>query len=179
MHSTHMYFTSEGGFYDGGGYTYQNHLRIENNTYYTTKTSSGASPRIMWVIWNPYNNEFGDTTFKNNIVSNPAGSFIGNAYQELSGLTAALPSWADYDFNFYQVREDKPFGNSGTVGTWKWPDWQGFGNDLNSVTNDDPMFVNAAGGDLRLKPESPARQSSPTGGEVGAYADGALVGVRK
>jgi hypothetical protein len=168
----------EGGFNPPDFYTYQNHLDVEYNTFHSVRTGAN-SPKINWNSWNPYNREYTDNKFRNNLISNPGFSFLGTAWANDFGTFAEdIKDWADYDYNFYQVNNSKPFGDSPTLSAWTWETWEGFGNDINSINNLDPMFVDANGGDLRLQPDSPARFASENGTELGAYAFNAVIGPR-
>jgi hypothetical protein len=177
---SHWRIIGEGGFEDGGFYTYQNHLDVEYNTFHSVRTGSN-SPKINWNSWAPYNGEFNDNKFRNNIVSNPGFSFLGTAYGDITGgFNEDIKTWADYDYNVFNVNAAAPFGNTSNseLSNWTWDTWAGFGNDINSLKDTDPLFIDANNGDLRLQPDSPAKFASENGTEAGAYAFNAVIGPR-
>lgn len=140
------------------------HWRIYNNTAYNVQ-----------LFFNQWQLNSVDNQFWNNIVY---GASQG-AYQ-IEDL--ASPNWSGYishsDHNFWGSLP-------GSFARWQYgsssqtlSDWRSATNfDANSLTGD-PLFVDAARGDFKLQPGSPARAAGVNGVDVGAYPTGReVIGV--
>lgn len=138
--------------------------RVYNNTAYNVR-----------LFHNQWQLNSVDNQFWNNIVSQASGG----AYQ-IEAL--GTPTWTTYiaysNYNFW----------SSVASTFaKWQDgassqtlseWRAATNfDANSLTGD-PLFVNAAQGNFKLQPSSPARGAGRDGVDMGAYPTGnEVIGV--
>jgi hypothetical protein len=81
-------------------------------------------------------------TFENNIVYFDDGRLLGH-------------NWKGDGFRMDRNVYWDTRGLTPRFSAWSWDEWRARGKDLNSVIAD-PLFVNAASGDFRLRPESPA-----------------------
>jgi len=70
-----------------------------------------------------------------------------------SPLTRSTPQNVKFDRNLYGGITEEAF----RVSEMTWPQWRAAGQDANSLIAD-PLFVDVAKDDFRLKPDSPARQ---------------------
>ena len=81
-------------------------------------------------------------TFENNIVYFDDGRLL-------------LANWKDDGFRMDRNVYWDTRGLTPRFSNWSWEEWRARGKDLNSVIAD-PLFVNAANGDFRLRADSPA-----------------------
>ncbi|NOY80253.1 MAG: right-handed parallel beta-helix repeat-containing protein [Kiritimatiellaeota bacterium] len=114
---------------------------IRNNVF------AFSAEQMLWPCWSPKPNRF-----ERNIVYFTQGDlFIPMAERRLRARRAAGESLGIWDYNIYW-NPNKPnirfFRHT-------FPKWQALGLDRHSVVAD-PLFVDAAGYDFRLRPGSPA-----------------------
>ncbi len=150
---------SMGGYDTGRGST--ENCVIANNTLYNNATIASAWGAELYVQF--------DT--RNNIIKN-------NIFYAKSGLPYIL-SWSPVMTNNV-MNNNIFFGGS----TWQWKNVNyatfaayqaGTGNDANGLNNVNPLFVNAATGDLHLQTGSPAINAGQSIPEAGAFdIDGQL-----
>jgi hypothetical protein len=125
------------------------------------KNTWGYTGQAMFMLWMPYGS-YTNCVLKNNI-------FYGDSarFQTLQTYGAPtywdLEGW-DIDYNCYYPDSSAAFKDNGTNLTfaqWRSRPWA---PDAHSITAD-PLFMNAAGGDFRLRTSSPCL-------EAGTYVPG-------
>ena len=107
----------------------------------------------------------------------------------LWGMNVTFP-WKTCDYNVYYHPDPKVFTAGPPFRIYRYSKQEKNFRSLEAWQKDmgwdahsrlvDPGFVNAAKGDFRLKPDSPALKAGRDGGYVGAFtSDGPLLGIRK
>jgi len=121
------------------------HFRIVNNTFVIEGTDEGMIYGAGSAT--DINTVYADAVSKNNVFVTTARNRYYLTYDPDTSL-AEFARW-QHDHNLYSGITE--FFNGGT----SFVEWQGAGLDVSGVSAD-PSFVDAAAGDLRLGPSSPA-----------------------
>jgi hypothetical protein len=147
---------------DTGGQ--HHHARIRNNTCVDATAWAGASAGIMGSF------AFTSTEIVNNIVAWTTTTAL-KALDFETTITATAT--INYN-NYFETGATVQFHQAGTTytGLTGTPNWRtDTSDDAQSITTD-PQFQNAAAGNYKLQPGSPALTAGDTGGPVGAYITG-------
>ena len=146
------------GGYDTARGSTQNCV-IVNNTFYNNATLADAWGSELYIQFDTRNN-----VIKNNI-------FYAN------NNTPYILSWSKVMTN--NVMDNNLFFNTGSAGgNWQWKNVNyttfasyqaATGNDVNGINHSNPLFVNAAAGDLHIQSGSPAINTGQTLSEAGSW----------
>lgn len=114
-----------------------------------------------------------NVTIRDNLFDRSAGSY---GHMINWGETATLPNVMNYN-GYYRPSGVYDWAWNG-VAYSSWTTWRStIGREMNSLVLASDPFVSRSGGDFRIVTGHAARTASSTGGELGAYADGAQPGV--
>jgi len=95
--------------------------------------------------WKPGLTPTNSMSIVRNIIQTDTGEVLGYHWSKEDKFR--------FDFNLYWT----PANVALRFKEWTWDEWRAMGQDAHSVIAD-PLFVNAAGGDFRLRPGSPAEK---------------------
>lgn len=130
------------------GNTKPNDVYVVNNTMYGNTTG---------IYFKSLCQNLNNNHVKNNLI---IGSTYG-VYTDTIECTTTANMGADdvhFDNNFYGLSGN--FMQNEAASSYNWSGWRStFGQDTNSSSGTDPLFVNAAGGNFRLQTSSSARNA--------------------
>ena len=135
-----------GGVFIGGGYAEPQDCVVENNVFVNSSVY-----QLDAVI----GQHASGNRFRRNIISyaKPDAALMraGRAWKDDA---ATYRGWQEFDSNLYHQAQGAPLRIADLPGG-TYEDWRKLGFDQHTLIND-PLFVDPAKGDYRLKPESPA-----------------------